>query len=144
MTSQCRTPLTFSAHQKPTVGDSKFSAVTSDHMGWMLCNGRTVAVTDFQFLFNIIGYSFGGSGTQFMLPNPQGKTPGAIGQGTDINNSTFTTVLGQRAGEPSSDAGALDGLNRHFYFLRSYQHIRYADKFKKCIFAFFWFFGLFV
>jgi len=99
MTSQCRTPLTFSAHQKPTVGDSKFSAATSDHMGWMLCDGRTVAISDFQFLFNVIGYSFGGSGTQFTLPNPGGKTPGAVGTGTDSNNSTFTTVLGQTAGE---------------------------------------------
>ena len=99
MTSQCRTPLTFSAHQKPTVGDSKFSAATSDHLGWMLCDGRTVTVSDFQFLFNIIGYSFGGSGTQFALPNPRGKTPGAIGQGTDSNSSTFTTIMGQTAGE---------------------------------------------
>lgn len=99
MTSQCRTPLTFSAHQKPTVGDSKFSAATSDHMGWMLCDGRTVAISDFQFLFNVIGYSFGGSGTQFTLPNPGGKTPGVIGRGTDANNSTFTTVLGQSNGE---------------------------------------------
>lgn len=99
MTSQCRTPLTFSAHQKPTVGDSKFSAATSDHMGWMLCDGRTVAISDFQFLFNVIGYSFGGSGTQFTLPNPGGKTPGVIGRGTDDNNSTFTTVLGQSNGE---------------------------------------------
>jgi microcystin-dependent protein len=99
MTSYCRTPLTFSAHQKATVGDTKFSAVTSDHMGWMKCDGRLVNITDFQFLFNVIGYSFGGSGTQFRLPNPAGRVPGAVGTGTDINNSTFTALMGLSTGE---------------------------------------------
>ena len=99
MTSYCRTPLTFSAHQKSTVGDTKFSAVTSDHMGWMKCDGRLVSITEFQFLFNVIGYSFGGSGTQFRLPNPAGRVPGAVGTGTDINNSTFTALMGLSTGE---------------------------------------------
>lgn len=99
MTSYCRTPLTFSAHQKPSVGDSKFSAVTSDHMGWVLCDGRLLSVTQFQFLFNLIGYSFGGSGTQFRLPNAAGRVPGAIGTGSDQNNSTFTAILGLSTGE---------------------------------------------
>ena len=99
MTSYCRTPLTFSAHQKPTVGDSKFSAVTNDHMGWMLCDGRLLSVTQYQFLFNVIGYSFGGSGTQFRIPNAAGRVPGAIGTGSDQNNSTFTALLGLSTGE---------------------------------------------
>ena len=94
MTSYCRTPLTYSAHQKPSVGDSKFSAVTSDHLGWVLCDGRLLSVTQFQFLYNLIGYSFGGSGTQFRLPNARGRVPGAIGTGSDQNNSTFTAILG--------------------------------------------------
>lgn len=99
MTSYCRTPLTFSAHQKPSVGDSKFSAVTSDHLGWILCDGRLLSITDFQFLFNLIGYSFGGSGAQFRIPNAAGRVPGAIGTGSDRNNSTFTAILGLSTGE---------------------------------------------
>ena len=99
MTSRNRDYLTFTAHQKPTVGDSKFSAVQYDHLGWMKCDGRTLNVTDFQFLFYVIGYSFGGSGNQFNLPNPFGRVPGAIGQGTDANNSTFTIKLGDSIGE---------------------------------------------
>ena len=99
MTSRNRDYLTFTAHQKPTVGDSKFSAVQYDHLGWMKCDGRTLNVTDFQFLFYVIGYSFGGSGNQFNLPNPFGRVPGASGQGTDANNSTFTIKLGDSIGE---------------------------------------------
>lgn len=99
MTSRNRDWMTFSAHQKPTVGDSKFSAVQYDHMGWLKCDGRILNVADFQFLFNSIGYSFGGSGAQFNLPNPWGRVPGVSGQGTDSNNSTFTIKLGDSIGE---------------------------------------------
>jgi microcystin-dependent protein len=99
MTSRNRDWLTFTAHQKPTVGDSKFSAVQYDHMGWMKCDGRLLNVSDFQFLFNVIGYSFGRVGNQFRLPNPFGRVPAATGQGTDSNNSTFTIKLGDSIGE---------------------------------------------
>jgi microcystin-dependent protein len=68
-------------------------------MGWLKCDGRLLNVADFQFLFNSIGYSFGGSGDQFNLPNPWGRVPGVSGQGTDSNNSTFTIRLGDKIGE---------------------------------------------
>jgi microcystin-dependent protein len=91
--------MAFGAHQKPTVGDVKFSAVNHSHLGWILCDGSIVNVSDFQFLFNVIGYSFGGAGTQFRLPQPAGRVPGAIGTGTDQNLSTLTTSLGDTIGE---------------------------------------------
>jgi len=93
--------MSFGAHQKASVGDIKFSAVNYDHLGWILCNGALLNVDDFQFLFNMIGYSFGGSGAQFRLPNPAGRVPGVIGTGYDDNvpTSTMTTYLGQSLGE---------------------------------------------
>jgi len=91
--------MAFTAHQKASVGDIKFSAVSYSHLGWILCDGSTLNVADFQFLFNVIGYSFGGSGTQFILPNPAGRVPGVIGIGNDANLSTMSTVLGQSIGE---------------------------------------------
>ena len=93
--------MAFGAHQKPTVGDMKMSAVNNDHMGWMLCDGRAVNVTDYQFLFNVIGYSFGSAanGEQFVLPNPSGRVPGFAGVGVDINRSTFSAIMGLSTGE---------------------------------------------
>jgi microcystin-dependent protein len=88
--------MAFGAHQKPTVGDYS-------HLGWILCDGSTLNVSDFQFLFNVIGYSFGGSGSQFVLPNPGGRVPGAIGTGSDQNRSTLTTVLGDSIGITTSN-----------------------------------------
>jgi microcystin-dependent protein len=102
MTSYCRAPLTFAAHQKPTVGDSKFSAAGVDHMGWLLCDGRTLSKTSYAFLYNVIGDSFnvpGTPGTMFRLPNPSGRVPGVKGTGVDQNLSTMTFSTGQVLGE---------------------------------------------
>ena len=99
MTSYCRAPLTFAAHQKPTVGDSKFSAVGVDHMGWLLCDGRYLSKTAYAFLYNVIGDSFGTNGTMFRLPNPSGRVPGVKGTGVDQNLSTMTFSTGQVLGE---------------------------------------------
>ena len=99
MSSAYRSFLTFGAHQKPTVGDTKTSVISNDHMGWLKCDGRSVAVADFEFLFNVIGYSFGGSGDNFNLPNAAGRVPGVVGTGTDTNASTYTIALGSTIGE---------------------------------------------
>jgi microcystin-dependent protein len=87
------------AHERPIVGDIKYSVVATDHMGWLLCDGRTVNVADFRFLFDAIGYSFGGSNDTFLLPNPAGKVAGAIGSNVDVNMSTATFMLGDVVGE---------------------------------------------
>ncbi len=99
MTSYCRSPLSFSAHQRPTVGDTKTSAVALDHLGWLKCDGRALNVEDFYMLFRVIGYSFGGSGTTFNLPNTGGRIPGFVGTGVDSNANTLTVALGTLAGE---------------------------------------------
>jgi microcystin-dependent protein len=83
------------SHTKPTVGDYKFSAVGIDHLGWLVCDGRSVNVSDFQFLFDVIGYSFGGSNDVFTLPNPAGRVPGSVGSGAGLT----TRLLGDSVGE---------------------------------------------
>jgi microcystin-dependent protein len=88
-----------SAHQRPTVGDTKTSAVTEDHLGWLLCDGRSLPKQDFYFLFKVIKYSFGGSGDNFNLPKGAGTVPAIVGTGSDANSSTFTFVMGQQVGE---------------------------------------------
>lgn len=53
--------------------------------GWMACNGAMLPVAQFQPLFSLIGYAYGGSGAAFALPNLAGRrivggTPGVIGE----------------------------------------------------------------
>lgn len=69
------------ATERPTVGDTKTSVVGRDHMGWLLCDGRSVSTTTYNLLFQVIGYSFGGSGANFTLPDARGRVTGAIGAG---------------------------------------------------------------
>ncbi len=75
------------------------SVINTDHMGWLKCDGRSLNTDAFYFLFSVIGYSFGGSGSSFNLPNPAGRVPGVVGTGTDINTSSYTLALGSSIGE---------------------------------------------
>ena len=88
-----------SAHQKPTVGDTKTSAQNADHMGWLRCEGRSLSKADFYFLWTVIGYSFGGSGDNFNLPDAQGRVAGFQGTGTDTNSLTSNLGFGSTIGE---------------------------------------------
>lgn len=94
MTSVKRDFLTFTAHQKPTVGDTKISVVGIDHMGWLLCDGRLLNTKDWTFLFNVIGYQFGGSNAQFALPDPAGRVTGIAGAGTGLTPRSIGDSVG--------------------------------------------------
>ena len=80
------------------VGDTKLSGLSVDHIGWLVCDGRLLNVSDYQFLFNVIGFSFGSNGpnpTQFMLPNPAGRVPGIVGSGVGLT----PRLMGANVGE---------------------------------------------
>jgi microcystin-dependent protein len=67
------------ARNKPTIGDTKMSVISRDHLGWLNCDGRLLNVNDFYQLWEVVGYSFGGSGTQFRLPDMGGRVAGTVG-----------------------------------------------------------------
>lgn len=98
MTSRNRERFTFTAHSKPTVGDTKMSVISNDHMGWLKCDGRTLNKNDFYSLWRVIGYSFGGSGDVFILPNAAGRVPGVIGTTVDANANSGSIGLGSTIG----------------------------------------------
>jgi microcystin-dependent protein len=63
--------------------------------GWQMCNGQTLAISQFAALFSVIGTYYGGNGTStFQLPNFQGRVP--VHQGTGAGLSTY--VIGQQGG----------------------------------------------
>ena len=58
--------------------------------GWMLCQGQTLAISQYETLFNLIGTTYGGDGvTTFGLPDLRGRVP--LHRGTDY-------ALGQTGG----------------------------------------------
>ena len=64
-------------------------------LGWALCNGQLMAISQNTALFSLIGTYYGGNGTtKFALPNLQGQI--AVGQGQAPGLSPYT--IGETAG----------------------------------------------
>ena len=97
MTSNLRTLATYSKHQLPTTGDTKMSANGADHEGWLLCDGRSLDIYEYNILYNTIGRSFGNgaSATTFSLPNPKGRVPGVTGAGPGLTTRRLGDLVGQ-------------------------------------------------
>ncbi len=95
MSSLIRGYASLTAQQKATVGDVKMSAVGTDHMGWLLCDGRLLNIADWRALHNAIGNQFGGDGTTtFRLPNPAGRVLGTIGAGSGLTSRALGASVG--------------------------------------------------
>ena len=99
MTSTLRITSANTARTKPTTGDTKMSFVNTDHLGWLKCDGRAMDKTSDNLLFQVIGYTFGGSGNSFNLPNPAGRVMGTVGTVTDDNNRSRTYVASTNNGK---------------------------------------------
>ena len=66
--------------------------------GWALCNGASLAISNFDTLYNLIGTTYGGDGQQtFNLPNLQSRVPLHMG----TSNSGGSYVIGQTGGVES-------------------------------------------
>lgn len=93
MSSYLRRHLVFGS-DKNIVGDMKTSARTDDHVGWLKCDGRSLSTTVYSKLFAVIGYSFGGSGGTFNLPNPAGRVLGITGEGSGLTSRSLGDISG--------------------------------------------------
>jgi microcystin-dependent protein len=67
---------------------------TSAPSGWLLCNGASLSTTTYATLFAVVGYTFGGSGASFSLPDYRDRMP--------IGANTIAATIGATGG--SKDA----------------------------------------
>jgi microcystin-dependent protein len=67
------------------VGMISIHAGSSAPTGWLLCDGTSYASASYTTLFSVIGQTFGGSGSDFAVPNLKGK----VVVGIDANQSSF-------------------------------------------------------
>jgi microcystin-dependent protein len=84
------------------IGDLKHSARSTDHNGWLMCDGRSLSRSEYADLFDVIGTAFGpGStpGSTFALPNPAGRVLGTIGEGTDLTEREMGDEVGEETHE---------------------------------------------
>jgi microcystin-dependent protein len=69
---------------QPFVGEIRIFAGNFAPVGWMLCQGQTLPIAEYDILFQLIGTTYGGDGQQtFNLPNLQSRIPIHMGTGRD-------------------------------------------------------------
>lgn len=67
-------------------------------VGWALCNGQLLDISQYQALYTLIGTTYGGNGqTNFALPNLQGRVAVGTGQGLGLSNYVLGQVTGTEA-----------------------------------------------
>ena len=68
---------------EPFVGEIRMFGGTFAPAGWAMCQGQSMAISENDTLFNLIGTTYGGDGQEtFNLPDLAGTLPGARGPGT--------------------------------------------------------------
>src|SRR5271156_2764053 len=82
-------------------------------VGWALCNGQILAISQNTALFSLLGTNFGGNGTStFGLPNLQGSVPVDQGQGAGLS----PYAVGQSGGSPNITLLTTE-MASHFHLL---------------------------
>ena len=74
------------------VGTGALWFIATPPTNWLICNGQMLDIVvhpEYTVLKNLIGYTYGGSGNQFMLPNLTQKFP--LGAGTNAVGATGGT-----------------------------------------------------
>jgi microcystin-dependent protein len=83
----------------PYVGEIRMFGGSFAPVGWAMCQGQLMAISQNDTLFNLIGTTYGGDGQEtFGLPNLAGRAPLHQGQGPGISQ---TYTIGEAAGVES-------------------------------------------
>ncbi|MBW8687416.1 phage tail protein [Chitinophaga rhizophila] len=83
------------------IGEIRLFAGNFAPVGWDVCDGRLLAISQYEALFVLLGTQYGGDGiTTFALPDLRVRIPVGTGQmnGTGGNGNY---ILGQSAGTPN-------------------------------------------
>ena len=72
---------------------SPFAGATAP-AGYLLCNGASLATATYPALFAVIGYTYGGSGANFTLPDLRSRVPIGAGTGTGLTARTLGGAVG--------------------------------------------------
>lgn len=101
----------------PTGVVQMWAGGTTPPTGWALCDGAVLNTATSPALFAVIGYTYGGSGTSFNLPDlrgrfPYGATPGGVSGYREPGAYETQQTGGSAPGAPAADT-RLDHRHTH-------------------------------
>lgn len=83
---------------KIVIGDIKYSVRNIDHMGWLVCDGRSLSRTEYNELFSVIGTTYGAiDSSTFKIPDCRGRVLGGIGTGAGLTARSAGTLIGSES-----------------------------------------------
>ena len=80
---------------QPYVGEIRMFAGNFPPVGWMMCDGQLLPISENETLFQLIGTTYGGDGeSTFQLPNLQSRVPVHMGSGADGQSYILAETAG--------------------------------------------------
>jgi microcystin-dependent protein len=80
------------------IGEIRMFAGTFAPYGWVLCQGQALSTSTYSPLFQLLGYTYGGSGSSFCVPDLRGRIPMNAGTSPSLGE---THARGEGAGSES-------------------------------------------
>lgn len=109
------------------VGSVVYFAADSVPVGYLKCNGSLVPTTAYPQLFAVIGYRYGGSGSNFRLPELRGEfIRGADdGRGVDAGRTVGSWQMGSLHVHNEDTDSFTGGIWRNMYYAENYKKTGY-------------------
>ncbi len=98
---------------EPFVGQITLFPYNFAPLGWALCQGQLLSISQNTALFSLLGTQFGGDGrTNFALPDLRGRAPIGQGQGPGLSPYVIGSLQGQ---ETVTVTAAQNALHSHVF-----------------------------
>lgn len=94
----------------PTGTVMPFAGTALPNSDWLFCGGQSVAIADYQALYDTIGFTYGGSGSNFNLPDLRGRV---IAGQDDMGGTSADRLTGLSGGLNGDNLGATGGSQTH-------------------------------
>lgn len=85
----CPVPSSTILQDGPFLSEIKIFAGNFAPTGWMFCEGQFLNTTSYASLYSLLGFTYGGSGTTFGIPDLRGAVP--VGPGASTAGYTWTS-----------------------------------------------------
>jgi len=94
-------------------------------VGWLLCDGSEVRISEYSELFDVVGYSFGAAPTVtsgfFKVPDMRGRMPLGMdsmgGTSADVTTATYADAIGSTGGSETQNIN-INNLPEHKHDMR--------------------------